>query len=128
LFAVACGGGGGTEPSGNNSNAMTISISRNATVMGAQSFSPNPASAGGQRVVFKNNDGEVHNIRLNDGSASTGDIGPGATSSAVTMPSGGANYHCTIHPDMIGAVNPASGGPPPDCTGECGDDNPNDGY
>ena len=83
----------------------------------AQSFSPNPASVGGQRVVFRNADSVVHSVVLNDGSIDTGNIASGATSSAVRMPNGGANYHCSLHPDMIGAVNPEAGGPPPTCEG-----------
>ena len=83
---------------------------------GTQAFSPNPASFGGQTVVFKNNDSVMHRVVLNDGSVDTGDIAPGATSRAVAMPGSGANYHCQIHPGMIGAVSAAAGGPPA-CTG-----------
>jgi plastocyanin len=84
---------------------------------GAQSFSPNPASAGGQMVVFRNADSIPHRVLLNDGSVDTGDIAPGATSRAVRMPDNGTNYHCSLHPTMIGAVNPVAGGPPPMCEG-----------
>jgi plastocyanin len=106
--------GGGTSSGGTASGTQTITItSRN----GAQSFSPNPASMGGQTVVFRNADGIVHRVVLNDNSVDTGDIAPGATSRAVTMPGSGTNYHCSLHPDMIGAVNPAAGGPPPPCEG-----------
>ena len=93
---------------------MTINITRRN---GAQSFSPNPATAGGQMVVFKNNDSITHRVALNDGSLDTGDIAPGATSRAVQMPGNGTNYHCTIHPDMIGSVSTAAGAPPPVCEG-----------
>jgi plastocyanin len=72
---------------------------------------------GGQTVVFRNADAIVHRVVLNDNSVDTGDIAPGATSRAVTMPGTGTNYHCSLHPDMIGAVNPAAGGPPPPCEG-----------
>ncbi len=67
-------------------------------------------------MVFRNADTIVHRVRLNDGSIDTGDIAPGATSAVVTMPGIGTNYHCSIHPDMIGAVFPSSGGEPPACT------------
>ena len=67
-------------------------------------------------VVFRNNDSIVHRVVLNDGSVDTGDIAPGATSRAVAMPGGGTNYHCQLHPGMIGAVSGSSGGPPP-CSG-----------
>ena len=68
-------------------------------------------------VVFRNADSIVHRVQLNDGSVDTGDIAPGSTSRAVQMPTGGTNYHCTVHPSMVGAINPASGGPPPTCEG-----------
>lgn len=88
---------------------------------GNQSFNPNPATvAMGSTMSFKNNDGITHRIVANDGSFDTGNIAGGATSGAVTMSTNGTNYHCTIHPDMIGAIN-ASGGAPPPCSGQyCG--------
>jgi plastocyanin len=126
-LAAACGGSGGSSPAGptapsgggGSTPAATITITRQN---GAQSFSPNPAAFGGQTVTFRNADTVVHRVVLNDGSIDTGDIAPGATSRAVTMPGSGTNYHCSLHPDMVGAVNPASGGPPPPCTGIYCDD------
>jgi plastocyanin len=125
LFSVnACGGGSGSTPaapsaSGGGGNPVTVTITRQA---GTQSFSPNPASAGGQMVVFRNADSIVHRVRLNDGSFDTGDIAPGATSRALQMPPAGTNYHCPLHPDMVGAVSASSGAPPPACEGPyCGD-------
>lgn len=115
IIMSACGGGGSSTPTTpSTSNAMTITITRQN---GAQSFSPNPASAGGQMVVFRNNDSITHHVALNDGGVDTGDIAPGATSRAVQMPASGTNYHCTIHLDMIGSVNAASGAAPPPCEG-----------
>jgi len=115
IVMSACGGGGGgTSTPTSPSNAMTITILRQN---GAQSFSPNPALAGGQMVVFKNTDSITHRVTLNDANVDTGDIAPGATSRAVQMPSNGTNYHCAIHSDMIGAVNASSGAAPPPCEG-----------
>ncbi len=99
-------------PSPTNTPAINI-VGRN----GMQAFSPNPAPFGGQSVVFKNNDSVTHRIILNDGNGDTEDLAPGATSRVVTMPASGANYHCSIHPGMIGGVTAAAGGPPPPCTG-----------
>ncbi len=114
LVAAACGGSNSNPGGPSNNNVSTITINgRN----GAQSFSPNPASFGGQTVVFKNNDTVTHRVQLNDGSLDTGDIAPGATSKSVLMPSSGTNYHCTLHPDMIGAVSAATGAPAPPCVG-----------
>ena len=33
-----------------------------------------------------------------------------------TVPAAGANYHCSIHPGMVGAINGSSGTAPP-CSG-----------
>lgn len=115
---AACGGGSSSAPTSPSpspsGNTFTITVTQQN---GAQSFSPNPASVGGQMVVFRNADSIVHRVVLNDGSIDTGDIAPGATSRAVQMPGGGANYHCSLHPTMVGAVNPVAGGPPPVCEG-----------
>jgi plastocyanin len=59
----------------------------------------------------------THRVVLNDGSADTGDIAPGATSRQITMPNSGTNYHCTIHAGMIGSVAAASGAAAPPCEG-----------
>jgi len=83
---------------------------------GNQSFSPNPVTASrGQTISWRNNDSVTHRIRFNDGSLETENILPGQTSTPRAMPSDGANYHCEVHPGMIGSVN-TPGEPPPDCT------------
>lgn len=110
---TGCGGGSSTPSSPAPPGTTTISI---VGERGSQSFSPNPASAAGQMVVFRNTDSVVHRVRLNDLSIDTGDIAPGATSNPVRMPPAGTNYHCSLHPTMIGAVNSGSS-PPPPCTG-----------
>lgn len=112
-IAAGCGGGGDSPSSPAPTGAVTINI---VGERGAQSFSPNPAMAAGLTVVFRNNDSQVHRIRLNDLSIDTGDIPPGGTSRAVTMPAAGANYHCFLHPTMVGAVGSSDTAPPP-CTG-----------
>ena len=112
--AASCGGGSSTPsaPAPSPGTPVTITI---VGERGAQSFSPNPATAAGRSVVFRNNDSIVHRVRLNDLSIDTGDIAPGATSRAVTMPAAGTNYHCFLHPAMVGAVGVAAA--PPPCTG-----------
>jgi len=113
---TSCGGGDSSLPptSPSPSAAMTINVTGQN---GAQSFSPNPATAGGQMVVFRNADSIPHRVVLNDGSVDTGDIAPGTTSRAVQMPVSGTNYHCSLHPAMVGAVNASGGAAPPPCEG-----------
>lgn len=118
LATWTCGGSSGS--SGNpaapapQSGATTVEI---VGERGAQSFSPNPAQVNqGTMVTWRNTDNKVHHIVLNDGSLDTGDIAPGASSPALRLDANGANYHCTIHPTMIGSIN-RSGGAPPPCEG-----------
>jgi plastocyanin len=91
------------------------------TILGdraAQSFTPNPGAGGvDQAVVWRNNDSVTHRIVVNDSTLDTGDIPPGGTSRQLVLPVAGANYHCSLHPGMIGAVTAAGGAPPPPCTG-----------
>jgi plastocyanin len=110
----ACGGGG--TPTSSSSPPPDVVTIRVAGQAGSQSFSPNPAQAAGRMTVFRNDDTVVHRVVLNDGSIDTGDIAPGATSRAVMMPSAGTNYHCSLHPAMIGSIN-AQGQAPPPCVG-----------
>jgi len=128
MFGLAavfgCGGGGGSSsaatPSAPSTPSAAAAAQATITIVGQngkQAFTPNPATFGGQQVVFKNNDNVTHRVVLNDGSIDTGDIAPGAISRAVAMPSSGTNYHCAIHLGMIGGVDGASSSEPPPCTG-----------
>jgi plastocyanin len=102
--------GGDTTPTPSTASTITILGSN-----GTQAFTPNPANFGGRMVVFKNNDSVTHHVVLNDNSGDTLDIAPGQTSREVRMPNSGANYHCTIHPGMIGSIAGANNEPPPAC-------------
>ena len=115
VLCVSCGSSSTpSAPSTSGTNPTTITI---VGQNGTQAFSPNPAGFGGQMVVFKNNDSVTHRVVLNDGSVDTGDIAPGATSRAVAMPGAGTNYHCQLHPGMVGSISGSTGGAPPACTG-----------
>ena len=57
----------------------------------------------------------LHHIVSNDGSLDFGDVAAGATSRALSVSATGTNYHCTIHPGMIGGIGATSGGGPPPC-------------
>ena len=123
--AVTCGGGSGgynPSPSPSPNPSPSPGTPGQVTIVGQQaanSFNPNPAtpSASGS-LVWENTDGVAHRIVANDGSFDTGNIAPGASSAAITIPGDGTRYHCSIHPSMIGGVKSASGGAPPPCTGQ----------
>jgi plastocyanin len=126
LAVWGCGGSGGyggssptastpapTAPSP-TPGAVTVSIVGSA---GNQAFRPNPVSAdSGQTLVFTNSDTTTHHIVLDDGSADLGELAPGATSRAVTVRSASAvNYHCLLHPSMVGSINGQTAPQPPPC-------------
>ena len=128
VAAFGCSGGGGSSsspaPSTTPAGPSTTPVASSTTVTivgttGNQAFSPNPIQgvAVGQSVQFTNKDSTVHHIVMDDGSAESGDIAPGATVSLVVK-SSNLNYHCNIHPSMVGSINgtvaptpdPGSGG------------------
>ncbi len=122
IVAVSCGGGdGGTpNPAGPSPNPPSAPQAGQVNIVGQrgnQSFNPNPVPpASNQMIVWRNTDGEVHRIVANDGSFDTGNIAPGASSAATAVPAAGANYHCSLHPAMIGGIS-STGGQTPPCTG-----------
>ena len=95
-----------TTPPTPQGGVVTIDV---VSQNGAQSFSPNPATLpAGQMVVWHNIDSVTHRVVLNNGSLDTGDLRPGASSQAMSINGGGGDYHCSIHPSMVGAVRPAT--------------------
>jgi plastocyanin len=124
LATWSCGGSGGSSrnpttptPAPTPTPASTVTTIDIVGERGAQSFSPNPAAVSqGTTFMWRNMDNRVHHIVLNDGSLDSGDIAPGASSAALQLDANGANYHCTIHPGMVGSINRSSGAPPP-CEG-----------
>jgi plastocyanin len=107
-----CGGSGYSTGVGNptgptqpgDAGVVTINV---VAINGAQSFSPNPSAVpAGQKVVWHNVDNTTHHVVLNDRSVDTGDLAPGASSQPMTIGgTGDGQYHCSIHPVMIGSIN-----------------------
>ena len=120
FLAAGCGGSGySSSPSPTPTPTPTPTAGQINIVglAGNRSFNPNPAPLTTDHMAtWTNTDGVTHRIVANDGSWDTGNIAPGASSAAIPLPAGGTNYHCSLHPTMIGAVNDSSGTTPP-CTG-----------
>jgi len=107
LGAWGCSGyssGNANSPTPTTSNGVvTINV---VAIRGAQSYSPNPATVpSGQLVVWHNVDNTTHRVVLNDGSVDTGDLAPGASSQPMAIGATANQYHCSIHPEMIGSIN-----------------------
>lgn len=78
-------------------------------------FSPNPIQiTAGSTVTWTNATGPTHTSTSNTGVWNTGNIAPGATSTAVSFPTAGTfPYHCAIHPSMTGSVIVSAAAPTP---------------
>lgn len=112
-FAVACGDNKSPTaaptptPSGTTGGTSAPVVITIGGMLGAQSFTPSPATVSvGQSVSWKNGDSVAHTA-TQDGSGGfdTGSIAPGATSAPITMTVAGTfGYHCSIHPSMTGSL------------------------
>ena len=107
-----CSGNGYSDGSSNSPAAPTPTNSNGVVTInvvainGAQSFSPNPATLpAGQTVVWHNVDNTTHRVVLNDRTVDTGDLAPGASSQPMALGAARGQYHCSIHPEMIGSIN-----------------------
>jgi plastocyanin len=105
LTTMACGSSSPSSPTPTPTTGanLTVNIVGNN---GSNSFAPNPTTVTvGQTVAWKNTDTITHDI-IQDGNAfSTPTVAGGASTSAVTMSTRGTfNYHCGIHPSMVGTI------------------------
>jgi len=103
-YSTGSGSPNSPTPATSSSGVVTINV---VAINGAQSFVPNPATVpSGQVIVWHNVDTVTHRVVLNDRSVDTGDLAPGASSQPMTLGgTGGGQYHCSIHPVMIGSIN-----------------------
>jgi len=69
-------------------------------------FSPKPIQITvGSTVTWTNGTAPTHTATSDTAAWGTGNIAPGATSSAISFPTAGTfTYHCAIHPSMTGSV------------------------
>ena len=94
-----------------SNGVVTINV---VAINGAQSFSPNPATLpAGQMVVWRNVNNTTHRVVLNDRSVDTGDLAPGTSSRPMAIGAAGGEYHCSIHPEMVGSINQGTETSPP---------------
>jgi plastocyanin len=121
LWAVGCGGGGSSYSStptapttttpGSTTPAGAVTMNIVGTT-GSAAFSPNPVQASsGATIVWKNSTNVPHHLVMDNGTV-IGDVAGGASLTTQVSGSGG-NFHCTIHPTMVGSINGASAPPDP---------------
>jgi len=112
-LVIACGGSSYSAPTspvappaGGGGAASADVVVTIVGMNGNQSFSPNPVTVKvGQTVAWHNADSITHTATADAGAFDAGNIGPGGTSSAITMSAAGTfGYHCSIHPTMVGTI------------------------
>jgi plastocyanin len=116
LFAVGCGSSSynsqavsptaPTSESGNGPIAPTaISIPNGAATLGANAFSPRALTvAPGTTVTWTNTDLVAHTSTSDASGWDSGLVASGQTFAFTFRTSGTFQYHCTIHPGMVGTI------------------------
>jgi plastocyanin len=126
LLAVACGSdNGGPNPGPNNnpppsSQSNDVNITEGASSRTTNAFNPNPkvVALGGNASVsvrwingditggdYQQGTATVHTIVSDNGSfPASSNLGGNATYTASLTAPGDYDYHCGIHPNMVGTV------------------------
>jgi plastocyanin len=113
--AIACGGGystpspspsplpSPTPPAGGSSSSIVIPAG--ASALGNRAFSPDDITvAAGTTVTWTNTDSVAHTSTSNVDGWNSGIVGPSAQFSFTFPTAGTFEYHCAIHPGMVGTV------------------------
>jgi len=117
LFATACGGGYSASPTspgptpspapapapGPSSSSVTIPTG--ASTLGNRAFNPDDVNvAVGATVTWMNTDSVAHTSTSNADGWDSGIVRPGGQFSRTFQSAGTFQYHCAIHPGMVGTV------------------------
>ena len=121
MFATACGDGYSSSPTspspvpssaptpdstptaGGTSSSVTIPMG--AENLGNRAYNPGEVSVSvGGTVTWVNTDRESHTSTSNAAHWDSGIIAPGRQFSSTFPTAGTFQYHCAIHPGMVGTV------------------------
>jgi plastocyanin len=84
---------------------QAISIPTGASTLGADAYRPNPLTvATGTTVTWTNSDNVTHTSTSNNNTWNSGNIAPGGQFSFTFSTAGTFQYHCALHPGMVGSV------------------------
>ncbi len=104
-FVAACGQSSTPTTTPSPSGSAIVSIVSGARTLTTTAYNPNPITiSAGMTVTWMNNDSIVHTSAADAGAWSSGSIAPGATFSHTFPSAGTFQYHCAIHPNMVGTV------------------------
>jgi plastocyanin len=109
LFLGACSNNSTPAPAPSPNppaGGSSVTIVNGARVLTTTAFSPNPLNISkGTTVTWTNSDSTTHTA-TSAGTFDTGNIAAGTKSNAITFSTAGTvQYHCSIHPTMVGTIN-----------------------
>jgi plastocyanin len=85
--------------------SSSVSIVSGSRTMTTNAYNPNPITiSSGMTVTWTNNDSIAHTSTSSTGAWDSGMIAPGAKFSRTFQAPGTFQYHCSIHPNMVGTV------------------------
>ena len=113
--SVACGSGYGSSPASPSPTPSTpappgttsssVSIPVGAEVLRNRAFMPDELDVtAGTTVTWVNTDSTTHTSTSNASGWNSGNIAPGSSFSLAFQNAGTFQYHCAIHPGMVGTV------------------------
>jgi plastocyanin len=83
----------------------SVSIVAGSRTLTTTAYNPNPITMSvGGTVTWMNNDSITHTSTSDGGSWDSGTMAPGASFSHTFQTAGTFQYHCAIHPNMVGTV------------------------
>jgi len=96
-----------TTSSGSAGKSVAITIVPGAGVPPNKGFTPDNITVligVNNTVIWTNNDSSIHTVTANDGSFDSGYLNTGASYTYTFTQPGVYEYHCQVHPWMIGSV------------------------
>ena len=105
-LSVACSSSPSTpSPTPPSGSGTSVTIVNGAAALTTTAYAPNPITASvGSTLTWINNDSIAHTSTANGGAWNSGTMAPGASFSTTFSSAGSFQYHCAIHPGMVGTV------------------------
>ena len=94
------------EKSGSGTSSGQGTVAGEGSIISIKDLKFNPATVNikvGEKVTWKNEDSVLHDVTLDNGAFDI-DIEPGTSFTYLFEETGIYEYHCDIHPSMIGTV------------------------
>jgi plastocyanin len=105
LATVNCGQSSTPTMPSPTTTGSSVSIVSGARTLTTTAYNPNPiAISAGGTVTWMNNDSITHTSTGNNGDWDSRAMAPGASFSKTFPSAGTFQYHCAIHPNMVGTV------------------------